>query len=1570
MEDGGDWYIVAEPRYGMPLTEVLATGQRPRGFALETGLAVVQAVWFAHQHGIAHGAVDLDHVWISDRGEAQLVGWFERPTPSFDGDAVALASLLGSLLSEARPEYVAIDDWIAEVAQDPATASVGDLRHRFVQLHDALEGRVTPLNTPVASTFYDESENDGTREESPRMPHQVGRYVVVREIGRGGAGVVYEAIDPDLQRRVAVKVLLAGDFARERDQQRFLLEARAVAQLDHPNIVNILEFDRFEGRAWYAMDLIEGPNLQQVLRDRGRLPWRSAVRLAAALARALHHAHDQGLVHRDVKPNNVLLESDLEPRLTDFGLALFTNESVQARLTRTGQVLGTPAYMSPEQANGELHRIGPPTDVYGTGVVLYEALTGQVPFGGDRPLSIIAAVVDGRFATPRQIVSGIPRQVEAACLKAMQVDPLDRYPSAEAFAEDLERCLRGEPIVATPPTLFDQTRWYLRRNRAQLGILATAIGIALLIIIASTAVLGARSVQETSRAEAEAETALTSVVARIEELEGAGDFDEADQSWQTFSRQPAYRGTPALVRGWWWRAQHLAELGDEPGELAALGMAYAVAERDSDQEQALLRLAEQVRSRGRTDRLPRIVETLKDRAPRLARSPQVLALQRDALVGERRIAQAAELSPGPESVVLRALRQASRTDHVATRAVPWGGVEGTLVLWADDRTPVVVGRTGRLGTVRRLPNTPWTASTVVVPTDRRGTFWVDDGGQVGLVAMRSGRLAPLRALARGPLRAAASLPHGEGTVLALGNRLVRVSPTGSDPVDVHRPTSGAGSMVNDVVVGDLEGDGSSEIIAAVGGWDAYDVRVFAPGNEDVRLIARRKIGAVDDLVVLPGVDGGASVIASKVDADPNPEVFGVARPFGEAPGLWRLDRVDHDLRARRMTTTPCDRLATGDLDGDGDEDLVGQCGSDLGIWVQEADELLPLRIRDLTPLALVDLDADPAMELVVSDPRAGDRVWVLGTGTDRLPALVADPWVDAPPPRDATASFREAWSRAEELAFIGQLSQAADAMEQLAELHWGESLGWAATLRAATLHDAGGRPVHAGTLALRAASALDGLSRVAALRAAARAWQDAREPARELDVLEQLRDLGALDRVDVVRLRFLENAAARQRFVVDLRDPLEAGWHIDQPLALRHAASDGLLLEAFGNQTLAHVPLEWDGGPLSLDLEFELEGVEWDGGLQVGLVAAGTEAPLYGIEVRGNAGAHAVQPVVQCRAGGETLATSFEAGRPVTARFQLRPNGFSCTYAGEDGFRADHDGELSVMGFGRWDLVIRAIGAPDTVAKAVLRRIEVEGARVDPEAPPSPAARRAFVNGRIAEADALLTSDREDPRLSVAIAAARNDGEALRAKLTAMRDAPREPLLTHLLHCRLDALGGDLQRLLRDDFPWWFAQAWRTALSRPRPDAALGDALRQALDGLEDDEPTAQDRDAWIRLAAKRGAAALDVGDLDLAEASFDAALRWFDALREDDEVAAEALRIPIARLHLDRASLAVRRDAPVAQSLDALREALSWAPDPRLLLDRARVRPELADLQGSALVQQWHRGLRADQGVSFGSGG
>jgi hypothetical protein len=307
----------------------------------------------------------------------------------------------------------------------------------------------------------------------PAPAERFGDYELRGELGRGGMGVVYRAYEPALRRLVALKMVLPGVAADEAELARFQSEAAAAARLHHPNIVSVHRVGAHEGRHFYSMDLVEGPSLAQRL-EAGPLPGRDAARYLATVARAIHHAHEQGVLHRDLKPGNVLLDHDDQPHVTDFGLAKQTN--ADARQTRTGAVLGTPSYMAPEQARGE-KELGPGCDVYGLGALLYELLTGRPPFKGEAPLETLLQVLENDPAPPRLLNPNVPRDLETICLKCLAKAPRDRYPSALALAEDLERYLQGESIRARSFNMLDRLAWMLERSQydAEFGAYGTML---------------------------------------------------------------------------------------------------------------------------------------------------------------------------------------------------------------------------------------------------------------------------------------------------------------------------------------------------------------------------------------------------------------------------------------------------------------------------------------------------------------------------------------------------------------------------------------------------------------------------------------------------------------------------------------------------------------------------------------------------------------------------------------------------------------------------------------------------------------------------------------------------------------------------------------------------------------------------------------------------------------------------------------------------------------------------------------------------------------------------------------
>src|SRR5262249_29151104 len=277
----------------------------------------------------------------------------------------------------------------------------------------------------------------------PRIPG----YEVEAVLGQGGFGVVFRARNLRLGRPVALKMLLAGVYAGPTELARFRREAETVAGLCHPNIVQIYEVGDHEGRPYFTMELVDGGSLAQKLTPTPP-PVRWAAELVASLADAVAVAHGTGIVHRDLKPANILLTADGIPKISDFGVA--RRLKGEGGLTWTGTGVGTPSYMAPEQASGNSGPIGPATDVYGLGAVLYELLTGRPPFRGGTALETFRQVLSDEPVRPSRLSPRVPRDLESVCLKCLQKDPQRRYSSAAALAEDLRRYLLGQAVAARP----------------------------------------------------------------------------------------------------------------------------------------------------------------------------------------------------------------------------------------------------------------------------------------------------------------------------------------------------------------------------------------------------------------------------------------------------------------------------------------------------------------------------------------------------------------------------------------------------------------------------------------------------------------------------------------------------------------------------------------------------------------------------------------------------------------------------------------------------------------------------------------------------------------------------------------------------------------------------------------------------------------------------------------------------------------------------------------------------------------------------------------------------------------
>src|SRR6059058_20476 len=293
------------------------------------------------------------------------------------------------------------------------------------------------------------------------MLGELGDYELLEEIGRGAQGVVFRARQKSLNRTVALKVISLGQWASKAHVKRFRREAEAAASLDHPSIVPIYEVGERDGYCYFSMKFVEGGQLDEVSR-RTPMSIRHAAELIAKVARTVHYAHEHGILHRDIKPGNILLDDKGEPHLTDFGLARLVE--AESTITRTLEVLGTPSYMAPEQAAGNNTQLTSATDVYGLGAVLYRLLTGHPPFVGGTTYETIKLLLDTEPRQPRLWNPKIDRDLSTICLKCLDKDPQRRYASALALAEDLERWLKHEPIQARRIGAFTRGRKWVRRN--------------------------------------------------------------------------------------------------------------------------------------------------------------------------------------------------------------------------------------------------------------------------------------------------------------------------------------------------------------------------------------------------------------------------------------------------------------------------------------------------------------------------------------------------------------------------------------------------------------------------------------------------------------------------------------------------------------------------------------------------------------------------------------------------------------------------------------------------------------------------------------------------------------------------------------------------------------------------------------------------------------------------------------------------------------------------------------------------------------------------------------------------
>jgi WD40 repeat protein len=482
---------------------------------------------------------------------------------------------------------------------DPAASGPKDL-------HSAATASLPPAAAAAALTLA----------PGPSLPTGekagVPGYEILDELGRGAMGVVYKARQVALDRLVALKMVIAGSHASPEQRERFRAEAQGLARLQHPHIVQIYDVGESGGQPYFSLELVEGGNLDRKLTGTP-MPARQAAALVETLARAVHHAHQKGVLHRDLKPANVLLTVEGTPKITDFGLVKFVagetgQGAVRTAGTRSGVIIGTPSYMAPEQAGARGHPVGPPADVWALGAILYECLTGRPPFRAETPLDTVLQVISDEPVPPVRLQPQLPRDLDTICLKCLQKDPRKRYGSGEALADDLRHFLDGLPIRARPVSTAERLARWCRRNPAVASLVAA---VALLLVAASVlstafawrvnalrekaeeeagkeakaraeAVESARQAQQASENEAVARHEAQAQRVRAEKIVYHNGMTQAAGSWQAndmaLAEQRLDECLPELRRWEWHYLKRLchAEIQTRPGPLCEPGRSVAV----------------------------------------------------------------------------------------------------------------------------------------------------------------------------------------------------------------------------------------------------------------------------------------------------------------------------------------------------------------------------------------------------------------------------------------------------------------------------------------------------------------------------------------------------------------------------------------------------------------------------------------------------------------------------------------------------------------------------------------------------------------------------------------------------------------------------------------------------------------------------------------------------------------------------------------------------------------------------------------------------------------------------------
>lgn len=1475
--DGAVW-LVTSWADGRPLDAIMSQPLTPDRLAAIT-LPIAAAVAHAHRLGLVHGDLKPANVRVDragrtvvlDFGSAQPADAGTRPsaTPRY-----APPEWFGAAPADGRPADVyALGVIMQELASgEPAFPSAGldalaaQKRRGPVHTDPSLDSELAALIR--ACTAIDPADRpsvhdlcatlDRCRSDSgqawfsqtaalaeTRSTELVGpaRYTPIDELGRGGMGVVWRAWDEQLMRYVALKRPPPGIV----DEARFAREAQLAARLEHPGIARIFNVERDDDGLFYTMELIEGITLRERL-SRGVMHPHTAASVVGQLASAVEHAHQAGLIHRDIKPANVMIEPNGRPRLVDFGLARPLSTDV-SQLTRTGELMGTPAYMAPEQIRGEPP--GPAMDVYALGAILYQSLTGESPHQADSAAEVLHRRTSEPAVRARLVQPTVPPELEAICAKALELDPALRFATAGLFADELQRFVDGRPVRSARLNPARRAYRWARRNGRIVGIAIAAV-CGLILVAGGTSLasnwLEARAV---AAREGQAAERYARLQPELASLRTNGQTDAADSAFDSFVTDPDTAGTDARVQAWLDEADRLQRNNDLTASVDATARAWMASASD----RSLIRVAAPLQRRltmlDQTDGAAQVGDELLALVPHLAQDPAVLDVRQTSLLLDRRMAEAAALQGNPRRTRLAAVfSRATRTDAANARYHPYdhdgdGRVEvfATPASMFVERGPGIVHAAG--------PTLPQ-----IVKLAEEGFRYTTWGPRV--MARAKGRQAEVKPAPDQPWQAIDEpLSIGRGIqdptdpkrsflVQPSPARLLSWSPT-EGLVDLYPEIGTHGGELAHVAAADFIGDPRPELLTAPLNWGGFELDVLVPDDDGpypYRVLQRLPFGFATGLEVLRRGDQPPWAAVTRSAQYGSRHRFPTGDPYGGPTGLLMYEITDGgteqvDLVPRQQGH---DSLLVADLDGDGWDEAYANSFNELLVYAPGPDGAsVQFVVAGLTAVGAADLDQNGDDELLVLEAETGD-VWVLGLGGEQLPGN---------PPRTPPSAGEQdilAVHRAVALGRAGLRGRAAREIAAIARSEADAPQRDRLITTAATLFVDAGQPQNAEQLL--------------------REFAD-----RSIDIQRQLSahldDRGRKHEAAALRGETPSAAAGHPPWTISFDQPtLHEALEVRSPFQARRLPDgSGMAIDGGGEKEILAIHL--DPAPRHrIEIDVTVTAVDWDSLLELLITHEGDrmDVPRWFLQGRGGARlTHAYQGCLPGHLNPQRRAQAFE-GEPRQLRVILRRehDQWSCSTLDLDTGLESTTGWVSSTVPG--DLVLHVDGRATTdhnsSARAIVHRITVEGA------PPRAAPEDALSDALAALANrnpqtALEAMPGTAPPLVRAIAASEAGQEQLAEEIVTrmLRRGETMPVAAAIRTERF-AWMPLVKRVLPHAWPEVWAESYMVEIYSRAPHPKTERLLVHDLAGLEQVRPrTAEHRHTVVQLLMLRADALIRAGE-------------------------------------------------------------------------------------------------------------